>query len=160
MKKVAIKLDGTKEQFFKAQGYLEFLGAVYPFAQMPNDVEFISIDKFGAITATALEAIPYDYDIIDPFNSPNHTTSNVRQEKTFPREMIVWDYDISEKHVGLVDGMYKNMFVVYLKNGEFDIFINAEEIDDQTTELDRLKSENEKLKNDIFKLKELFDSIY
>ena len=159
MKKVAIKLNGTESHFFKSQGYLIFLGGKKPFTQWLKDVEYILIDSMGLIQATNSEAVPDDFDVIDPFNAPTHTSLNGSQEKTFPREMMVWNYDLNEKHAELVDGIYKNMFVVDLKNGGFDIFINAEEIDDQPTELDKLKAENEKLKNDILKLKELFDSI-
>lgn len=158
MKKVAIKLDGTKEQFFRAQGYLLFLGAVGPYTQMPNDLEYILMDQFGVIGVTNTEVLPDDYDVIDPFSEPNHGVLKENDDKTFPREMMVWNYDKEDKYKALVDGMYKGMYVQDLKNGGFDILLHAEEIDYQPTELDQLKAENEMLKDKINRLKNLVNN--
>lgn len=159
MKKVAIKLDGTKEQFVKAQGYLLFLGAVGPYTQMPNDLEYILIDQFGTIGATNTEIIPDDYYVIDPFSEPKLWGGlKANDDKTFPREMMVWD--IEEKYANklLIDGMYKGMYVTICKDGSFMLRRYAKEIDYQPTELDQLKAENEMLKDKINRLKNLVNN--
>lgn len=159
MKKVAIKLDGTKEQFFKAQGYLLFLGAIGPYTQMPNDLEYILIDQFGVIGATYSEIIPDDYDVIDPFSAPNHGVLKGNDGKDFPREMLVWDYYGGIYAKATVEGMYNGRYIAHFDNGDVDIYRYAKDfIPDQPTELDQLKAENEMLKEKINRLKNLVNN--
>lgn len=159
MKKVAIKLDGTREQFFKAQGYLEFLGGIKPFVQMPNDFEYILIDKVGEIGVTNSEIIPDNYDVIDPFSEPNHGVLKENDGKTFPREMMVWDCDGDINIKATVEGMYNGRYIAHFDNGDVDIYRYAKDfIHDQPTEIDQLKAENEMLKEKINRLKNLVNN--
>ena len=49
MEKIAIKLDGTPEQFERAQNYLTFLGAKQPFKQKPFLGNYIAVDGLGVL---------------------------------------------------------------------------------------------------------------
>lgn len=159
MKKVAIKLDGTREQFFRAQGYLLFLGAFGPYTQMPNDLEYILMDQFGTIGVANTEIIPYDYDVIDPFREPNYGVLNANDGKAFPREMLVWDYDGDIYVKATVEGMYNGRYIAHFDNGDVDIYRYAKDfIPDQQTELYQLKAENEMLKEKINRMKNLLNN--
>ena len=117
-KKVAIKGDCTVETGKRIINYLEGLGWVNSsnFGFMGN--YYYSLDRNGHIGYTP--DIPLGYELI--------TLPEPTPEKTFPREMWVWDRSELYGMAAIVDGMYKGRYMV-ADGGDYDTYKYAKEIE-------------------------------
>lgn len=154
-KKVAILGDGTIETGKRIIKYLEGLGGInshgcdghmrssYYLIDDNNNIDYFTNKPLDYELVTLPELAPPGYE-------PTY-------EKTFPREMLVWDeaevYAIKQT----VDGMYKDRYVVKDSQGrqDWEIFKHAKEIElpkplttdekiaDLQKQIDELKRKNQ-----------------
>lgn len=141
--KPCYKSDGTKEIGAKIIAKLESLGCINGRGYLGDSLNnpYYYIDKNGIISN--FEGIPDGYTLCS-------------LEKTFPREMWVWDEDEKKKYKLIVEAFVPSLEYPYLviktSNGRYDGFKHAKEIEEPKTPkqqaIDKL-NELSKLINEI-----------
>ena len=116
-KKVCIKGDGTEKTGKRIIEYLEGLGGVNKNGYYGDSKHKYYIDYNGCIRNNTP---PSDYELI--------TIPEQTPEKTFPREMWVWDDSRHNRQKEIVDGMYKDKYIARRKD-EWFVFNYAKEIE-------------------------------
>lgn len=118
MKKVCIKSDGTFETGSRIIEYLEGLGSVNIDCLKGGLSVYYCINDKNEIYCRS--SFPAGYELI--------TLPEPTPEKTFPREMWVWERYETYASRAIVDGMYKDRYVV-VTDGDWEICKHAKEID-------------------------------